>query len=103
MKDDYYYQNQLKLQLTSLSLNYSNEFLKVLYVRSSRYCHKETTYGNITLHWPTANVGQVVLTEDLCVGRDGIPAKRKCSGDLVEGAFWSAQVESLQVNHRDSC
>ncbi|KAJ9574268.1 hypothetical protein L9F63_026083, partial [Diploptera punctata] len=89
-EDNYNYKNLIKLQLELLSLNDSHhDLLQVLYIRSSRYCHGEIT-------WPTARVGQIVLSMELCIDANGNPAKRKCTGNFVEGSFWSDEINKFQ-------
>ncbi|KAJ9587642.1 hypothetical protein L9F63_018936 [Diploptera punctata] len=89
-EDNYNYKNLIKLQLELLSLNDSHhDLLQVLYIRSSRYCHGEIT-------WPTARVGQIVLSMKLCIDANGNPAKRKCTGNFVEGSFWSDEINKFQ-------
>jgi hypothetical protein len=77
--------------------------VEVLYVRSSKYCHKDKTYGNKILHWPVAAIAQIVLPSELCVNGEGVPVQRHCIGDFVVGAFWSNENENNGTQYEVIC
>lgn len=74
-----------------------------MYVRSSKYCHEEKTYGNKILHWPVATIGQLVLPIELCVNWEGVVVQRRCIGDFVVGAFWSDENKNNETQYKVSC
>lgn len=93
IETDHSYLNNLYSRLQIIASN-NSDMVEVLYVRSSKYCHKEKTYGNKILHWSVATIGQIVLPSELCVNGEGIPVQRHCIGDFVVGAFWSDENEN---------
>ncbi|PNF25655.1 hypothetical protein B7P43_G00635 [Cryptotermes secundus] len=94
IETDHHHLNNLYSNLKIIASNRPDGLVEVLHVRSSKFCHKEETYGNRTLHWPVATIGQTVLPRELCVNLEGVPIWRQCTGDFVEGAFWSDENEN---------
>ncbi|XP_031334750.1 adhesion G-protein coupled receptor G2-like [Photinus pyralis] len=54
----------------------------------------ESTSGSKTLHWPQANVGCTVVSQELCFQSDGLPVTRTCSGNGIAAAHWLPVVGS---------
>jgi len=103
IETDRHYLNNLFSRLQIIVSNNSDGLAEILYVRSSKFCHEEETYGKKTLHWPAATIGQIVVPHELCVTGAGVPAQRRCSGDFVVGAFWSDEDENNGMLYEVSC
>jgi hypothetical protein len=99
IKTDRYLLNKLYARIQAIASSNSDGVTDVLYVRSTKFCHEEETYGNKTLHWPVATIGQTVLPSELCVFQ-GVPVHRRCIGDFVVGAFWSDQNENNRTLYK---
>lgn len=65
------------------------DFYKIVYFRSSEFCLETTTDGTISLKWPLTKLGSSVVSEDICLGTNGHPLTRTCSGNFLYGAQWS--------------
>jgi len=102
IETDHNHLNNLYSRLQIIASN-NSDMVEVLYVRSSKYCHEDKTYGNKILHWPVATIGQIVLPIELCVNWEGFPVQRHCSGDFVVGAFWSDENENNGTQYEVIC
>lgn len=103
IETNHHHLNNLYSNLKIIASNRPDGLVEVLHVRSSKFCHKEETYGNRTLHWPVATIGQTVLPRELCVSLEGVPVWRQCTGDFVEGAFWSDENENNGTLYQVNC
>ncbi|PSN50585.1 hypothetical protein C0J52_18351 [Blattella germanica] len=68
---DYEYLNLLWSKMKSVVTSDTDGLTSVLYIRSSKFCHKEETTGHQILHWRTTNIGEIVSPTELCIDKDG--------------------------------